>query len=153
MSNQTSLRFQVKVYFQPMREMEQNLERSKSADDVVADHFHNRDDFKYQSRSHTADRLCQPPQKSPKSPARPQASVQNHHRIADKYDLLSPGVQRYGSSSKRAGMSDTGSIGESMEGISIGGSSISDNEHMEDVDDLSDTETDNEWEGCEVTQV
>lgn len=140
--------FKIRVFFQPMRELEQNLERSKSADDVATDHYRRAaDDFSFQSRSHTADRLFQAPQKSPKTALRrPPAS---NHCVEDRYHLLTPGVARYGPSSRRDGMIDTGSIGESMEGISIGG--YSDNDPLED--DLSDTETDNEWEGCEVTHV
>ena len=132
-----------------MKEPEQNLERSKSADDVVGDRFRRQDDFSHQSRSHTSDRLYVAPQKSPRSPTRG-APVQNHS-LEERYHLLTPRVSHYGQPvSRRDGMViDTSSLGESVEQISIGGfSDIDPNE-----DDLSDTETDNEWEGCEVTHV
>lgn len=138
--------FKVKVYFMPMKEMEQNLERSKSADDVVADKYRRREDFSHQNRSHTSDRLCVSPQKSPLIPP----PMLRNHAVEDRYHLA-PGIHHFvlPPSRREAVLIDSGSLGESVEGISISGSS--DNDGMED--DLSDTETDNEWEGCEVTLV
>lgn len=146
-SSSIVLTVQVKVYFQSMREPEQNLERSRSADDVVGDRFRRQDDFSHQLRSHTADRLYPAPQKSPLAHAR---TPIHNHSLEDRYHLLTPGVFPYEHPSRRDGMViDTGSLGESMEKISVGGfSDVDPNE-----DDLSDTETDNEWEGCEVTHV
>lgn len=134
------------MYFQSMKEPEQNLERSRSADDVVGDRFRRQDDFSHQSRSHTADRLYVAPQKSPLTPTR--APIHNHS-LEDRYHLLTPGVHHYGHPSRRDGMViDSGSLGDSMEKISMGG--CSENDPSED--DLSSTDTD-EWEGCEVTRV
>lgn len=146
-SSSIVLTVQVKVYFQSMREPEQNLERSRSADDVVGDRFRRPDDFSHQLRSHTADRLYPAPQKSPRAHAH---TPIHNHSLEDRYHLLTPGVHHYEHSSRRDGMViDTCSLGESVEKISIGGfSDVDPNE-----DDLSDTETDNEWEGCEVTHV
>ncbi|KAL8616913.1 hypothetical protein ACOMHN_041832 [Nucella lapillus] len=137
---------QVKVYFLPMREMEQNLERSKSADDVVADKYRRHKEFSHQTRSHTSDRLCVSPQKSPQVPSH----LLRNHAVEDRYHL-SPGIHHFvPPPSRRGGMLiDSGSLGESLEGISVSGSSDTDGVE----DDLSDTETDNEWEGCEVTLV
>ena len=129
-----------------MKEPEQSLERSKSADDVVGDKFRRRDDFSHHSRSHTADRLCVAPQKSPHSPT---TLMVNHRAVEERYHLLTPGVPHYAPPPRRDGFVSDSGLGESVERISIGG--FSDNDGIED--DLSDTETDNEWDGCEVTRV
>ncbi|KAK7113804.1 phosphatidylinositol 3,4,5-trisphosphate 3-phosphatase and dual-specificity protein phosphatase PTEN-like [Littorina saxatilis] len=141
--------FKVKVYFQSMREPEQNLERSKSADDVVVDPYRRgggQEGFSHQSRSHTSDRLYVPGR--PPAKAHPQVTGPSRS-LVDRYHLLPGGSQPYVQQPLRDGRIETGSLGESVEGISIGGFSDNDNP----FDDLSDTETDNEWEGCEVTHV
>lgn len=138
--------FKVRIIFEHMREQpETGLERSKSADDV-ADRHRRQEDFSHQLRSHTADRLY-PPMPHSHSPLPHGRGPVPNHSLEDRYHLLTPGHPQ---PSRRDGVvMDTGSLSESMEGISIGG--FSDVDAMED--DLSDTETDNEWEGCEVTHV
>ena len=138
--------FQVRVFFQEMKEAEQNIERSKSADDVVADRPLRQEEFPLQPRSLTSDHLCRGPKKSEAAPRGPGCN----HTLLDHYHMVTPGVPFFGGQSKRDGMVlDTCSMGESVEGISIGG--FSDNDGLED--DISDSESDNEWEGCEVTHV
>ncbi|XP_076452730.1 phosphatidylinositol 3,4,5-trisphosphate 3-phosphatase and dual-specificity protein phosphatase PTEN-like [Babylonia areolata] len=138
--------FKVKVFFQPMEELEQNLERSKSADDVVGDKLRRQDDHCHQPRSRTSDHLFVSSQKPPQVPVT--HSTTPNLTLLDHYHLLTPGIPH---SSKRDGVvMDSVSLGESVEGISIGG--FSDVE-VRDEDDLSDTESDNEWDGCEITHV
>lgn len=137
---------QVKVFFQQMKEPEQGLERSKSADDVVGDNkYRKHDDFSQQSRSHTSDQLFVPPQRSHASHKH---GAHNNHTLEERYHLLTTrNLTQPGR--REATIIDTGSLEESVEAVSLGG--FSDNDQFED--DLSDTETDNEWEGCEVTHV
>ncbi|XP_064600647.1 phosphatidylinositol 3,4,5-trisphosphate 3-phosphatase and dual-specificity protein phosphatase PTEN-like [Liolophura sinensis] len=53
-----------------------------------------------------------------------------------------------------SGRCDTGSLEGSIEGLPINSQGSSDNEGVCDLeDDLSETESDDEWEGCETTQV
>lgn len=53
-----------------------------------------------------------------------------------------------------SGRYDTGSLEGSIEGLPINSQGSSDNEGVCDLeDDLSETESDDEWEGCETTQV
>ena len=160
-----------------MRELEQNLERSKSADDVVSNYLrHGRDKGgSLQPRSRTTEHVCRPQnyvQRSPQGSLRtcstgsktPNKQLQQkqaqqtqqpaNYSIEDRLHLLTPGVPHYGppggnSAVKHDSVIETRSLGESMEGISISG--FSDIDPAED--DLSDTETDNEWEGSEVTRV
>lgn len=138
--------FKVKVFFQQMKEPEQGLERSKSADDVVGDNkYRKHDDFSQQSRSHTSDQLFVPPQRSHASHKH---GAHNNHTLEERYHLLTTrNLTQPGR--REATIIDTGSLEESVEAVSLGG--FSDNDQFED--DLSDTETDNEWEGCEVTHV
>lgn len=141
--------FEVKVFFQPMEEPEQNLERSKSADDVVCEQLRRQDEHAHQPRSRTSEHLYVSSQKPPQSP---HAAAPPNLTLLDQYHLLTPGISHYPQTSRRDGMvMETASLGESVsvEGISIGGSS--DLDAVED--DLSDTESDNEWEGCETTHV
>lgn len=141
--------FKVKVIFEHMKEpLENSLERSKSADDVVGDRFRRQDEnFSNQSRSRTADRLCTPgPPAAPRSPTVAQSRSLHNHSLEDRLHLLTPGPAY----SRRDGVvMESGSLSESVEGLSLGG--YSDNDPMDD--DLSETETDDEWEGCEVTHV
>ncbi|KAK7484659.1 hypothetical protein BaRGS_00024067 [Batillaria attramentaria] len=138
--------FKVKIIFEQMKEeVETSLERSKSADDIVGDRYRRHEDFSHSSRSHTADRLY-PPTAVTKPPM-PQGRTPNHS-LEDRYHLL-PGHHPYHPSRRDGVVVDSGSLSESVEGLSLGG--YSDNDPMDD--DLSDTETDSEWEGCEVTHV
>ncbi|XP_046570121.1 phosphatidylinositol 3,4,5-trisphosphate 3-phosphatase and dual-specificity protein phosphatase PTEN-like [Haliotis rubra] len=144
--------FKVKVIFSPMKEVEPNpnLERSKSADNMICKTCKRGDEYT-QPRSQTSDKLWVP-QTQPmdcSSSSTLSSSVTklslSEHSIPNRVLLMPPdnalNNHRMGGGE---GGSDTASVSGSAEGVSLGGFSD---------DDLSDTESDNEWDGCEVTQV
>lgn len=144
-----------------MKEPEQSLERSKSADNVAGDKSRRQqEDFCNSSRSQTADTLWMSLHQSQSATStntnrslasqHRSTSSSNNHSVEERYHLLTSGRGHpHPSHSKQDGsLIESSTMDESMEALSVG---YSDNEAFED--DLSDTETDNEWEGCEVTHV
>lgn len=147
-----ALHFQVKVFFSPMKEAEPNpnLERSKSADNMICKTCKRGDEYT-QPRSQTSDKLWVPqPQAMDCSSSSTLSSSVNklslsEHSIPNRVLLVPPDNALYNHRMGGGeGGSDTASVSGSTEGVSLGGFSD---------DDLSDTESDNEWDGCEVTQV
>ncbi|XP_059170264.1 phosphatidylinositol 3,4,5-trisphosphate 3-phosphatase and dual-specificity protein phosphatase PTEN-like isoform X1 [Physella acuta] len=151
--------FKVKVLFEAMQE-NSNLERSKSADDML-----NTDKYCKTGPTHTATQpnLLHPfnsssrwtssasPITSPQTPPLPSHIKNKHstsdHSLQDKYMMLHPadgGARPIFTVDQDP---ETASITGSTEAMSLG---CSDSEIQ---DDLSDTESENEWEDCEITQI
>lgn len=165
--------FKVKVYFSPMHESS-NLERSKSADDMTRDRYsviskrgpphtvttpnflHPQNASRIRSSKSTPTSATASPHNPVPPPLTPpppvHGAIQNKHITSDhslleKYHLLPPEGSVPGGRMKVDERSETGSITGSIEGMSL---ACSDGEAQ---DDLSDTESENEWEDCEITQV
>ncbi|BFZ17720.1 hypothetical protein BsWGS_20759 [Bradybaena similaris] len=158
--------FKVKIYFSPMHETSV-LERSKSADDMMNDryvvHPGRGASHTYTTRNQLNPQSSQKGWSSPSSPttasviscpSASHAAMRNKHSTSDhslleKYHLLPPeGSNPSPRLAFKGGHdSDTGSVTGSNEAMSFG---CSDSEAQ---DDLSDTESENEWEDCEITQV
>lgn len=142
------------------------LERSKSADDMINDRYtvHPCRGTSHTSTTHS---LLHPPPahrgwSSPSSPTSSSphtpplsshAAIKNKysssdHSLIQMYQQLPPSSNLPSQLMYKGGHdSDTGSIIGSSEAMSFG---CSDSEAQ---DDLSDTESENEWEDCEITQV
>ncbi|KAI8797193.1 phosphatidylinositol 3,4,5-trisphosphate 3-phosphatase and dual-specificity protein phosphatase PTEN [Biomphalaria glabrata] len=157
--------FKVKVYFTAMHEAS-NLERSKSADDMM-----NSDRLITNTRrpphTVTTPNLLHPQNSlrgwsstsssvatSPLTPPPPtHGSIKKQtsdHSLIEKYHLLQPEGHPLGGGGRVSYRGDrspeTGSITGSLDTMSL---CCSDSEAQ---DDLSDTESENEWEDCEITQ-
>ncbi|KAK6171573.1 hypothetical protein SNE40_019730 [Patella caerulea] len=135
--------FRIKVYFSHMKESDTSLERSRSADDVICPPSKCKND-EFQTRSQTSDKLWVP--KSSKK-----ISSSDNSLSGGRYISLTPEPHSrtgHHNHSRRGGdtCSSESTSGGSVERVS--GGLTSDNEY-----DLSDTESENEWEGCEITQV
>jgi phosphatidylinositol-3,4,5-trisphosphate 3-phosphatase/dual-specificity protein phosphatase PTEN len=156
--------FKVKIFFSSMHETG-ILERSKSADDMINDR-HAVHPGRATHTSTMRNQLRPPPThkgwsspsspttSSPLTPPSSHITIRNKHSTSDhsvleKYHLLPAEGSNKSSRLVFKGEhdSDTGSISGSNDAMSFG---CSDSEAQ---DDLSDTESENEWEDCEVTQV
>ncbi|KAH9498398.1 hypothetical protein Btru_008179 [Bulinus truncatus] len=158
--------FKVKVYFTPMHESS-NLERSKSADDMMntdrlltsvmrapphtvttGNLLHPQSSGRVWSSSASSSTVASP--LTPPPPVHGSIKKQSSdHSLLEKYHLLPPEGHNPGARVVYKGdqCSDSGSITGSLETMSL---ICSDSEAQ---DDLSDTESENEWEDCEITQV